>query len=149
LDSELWEFTRSLIALRRAHPVFSRRRFFQGRPVRGRGRDGLKDIAWFKPDGDEMGDTDWDTGYARSLGVFFNGQALPDVDRHGQPVRDDSFYLLFNAWDQPLDFVLPAAMGSRSWDVALDTGGPPSGDSYTAGDKVPLKGRHLVLLHSR
>jgi glycogen operon protein len=148
-NTDLWEFTRNLIALRRAHPVFSRRRFFQGRPVRGRGRDGLKDIAWFKPDGEEMGDADWDTGYARSLGVFFNGQAIPDVDRHGQPVRDDSFYLLFNAWDRPLDFVLPAEMASRAWDVALDTGGPRSNDAYTAGDKVPLMGRHLVLLHSR
>ncbi|MDQ6617253.1 MAG: glycogen debranching protein GlgX [Actinomycetota bacterium] len=147
-DTDLWEFTRQLIALRRAHPVFSRRRFFQGRPVRGRGRDGLKDIGWFKPDGSEMGDADWDTGYARSLGVFFNGGAIPDLDRHGQPVRDDSFYLLFNAWDQPIDFVIPTDLGGRSWQVALDTAGSPSGETYMAGDKVPLKGRHLLLLQA-
>jgi glycogen operon protein len=148
-DTDLWDFTKSVIALRRAHPVFSRRRFFQGRPVRGRGKGGLKDIAWFRPDGEEMGDEDWGTGYARSLGVFFNGGAIPDLDRHGQPVRDDSFYMLFNAWDQPLDFVLPEQTGGRTWEVALDTDGKPSSDTYAAGDKVALKGRHLVLLRAR
>ncbi len=148
-DSDLGDFTRSLIALRRAHPVFSRRRFFQGRPVRGRGNGGPKDIAWFRPDGEEMGDDDWGTGYARSLGVFFNGSAIPDLDRHGQPVRDDSFYALFNAWAQPLDFVLPEETGGRKWEVALDTDGTPSPETYAAGDKVGLKGRHLVLLRAR
>ncbi|MFO7189818.1 MAG: glycogen debranching protein GlgX, partial [Pseudomonadota bacterium] len=43
--AQLFEFTRRLIALRRAHPVFRRREFFQGRPVQG----GAKDIVWLKP----------------------------------------------------------------------------------------------------
>jgi glycogen operon protein len=147
-DKDLQDFTRNLIAFRRAHPAFSRRRFFQGRPVRGHGDNGLKDIAWFTPAGREMGDSDWDTGYARSLGVFLNGQAIPDVDRHGQPVRDDSFYLLFNAWDQPLDFAIPPDIGDNTWTVAMDASGELWQKSYHAGDKVPLKGRHLVLLQA-
>jgi len=152
-DTELHEFTRLLIALRRKHPVFSRRRFFQGRPVRGRGREGLKDITWFRPDGEEMGDADWGTGYARSLGVFLNGQAIPDVNRHGLPIRDDSFYLLFNAWDQPIDFNIPAEMAGRAWDVILDsalpTGKPPTAETYVADDSLPMKGRHMLLLQAR
>ena len=150
VDTDLHEFARSLIALRRAHPVFSRRRFFQGRPVRGRGEDGPKDIGWYKPDGNEMGDADWGTGYARSLGMFLNGLAIPDVGRHGQPIRDDSFYLVLNAWDQPIDFILPKETMGRTWEVALDTS--MAGDratTYAAGDNVQLLGRHLVLLRAR
>ena len=148
-DTDLFDFTRRLIRLRRDHPVFSRRRFFQGRPVRGRGRDGLKDITWYKPDGEEMGDADWDTGYARSIGVFLNGHAIPDVDRHGLPVRDDSFYLLLNAWDQPLEFVIAKEIEGRKWEAALDTATPPLTGTYHAGDTLCLKGRHLVLLQAR
>jgi isoamylase len=148
-DTDLHEFTRNLIALRRAHPVFSRRRFFQGHPVRGRGHGGLKDIGWYKPDGEEMGDTDWDTGYARSLGVFFNGHAMPDLDRHGRPIKDDFFYLLLNAWDQPLDFVVPDELDGHVWHMVLDTGGKPSPDNYAAGDKISLLGRHTILLHAK
>jgi glycogen operon protein len=92
-----------------------------------------------------MGDADWRTGYARSLGVFLNGQAIADGDRHGRPVRDDSFYLLFNAWERPIDFVLPEELAGRTWEVALDTSGSLS---LPVGDRVPLKGRHLVVLRA-
>jgi isoamylase len=149
-DTDLHEFARTLIQLRRAHPVFCRRRFFQGRPVRGQGRDGLKDIAWFKPDGQEMGDTDWDTGYARSLGVFFNGQAIPDLDQHGQPVRDDSYYLVFNAWDKPIDFTLPSDGWGRPWALVLDTSKPvnPEPATWEKGGVVSMLGHHLLLLRA-
>ncbi|HSS10840.1 MAG TPA: glycogen debranching protein GlgX, partial [Acidimicrobiales bacterium] len=148
-DVDLLDWTRYLIGLRRAHPVFCRRRFFQDRPVRSRGQDGLEDIGWFRPDGQEMTDADWETGYAKSLGVFLNGHAIPDRDRHGQEVRDDSFYLLFNAWEQPIDFVLPSATWGRSWSVVLDTSAnlPPTAPAtYQAASTVPLLGRHLRLL---
>ncbi|HEX3424532.1 MAG TPA: hypothetical protein VHT30_00260, partial [Acidimicrobiales bacterium] len=120
----------------------------QGHPVRGRG-GGLKDIGWYKPDGDEMGDADWDTGYARSLGVFFDGHAMPDVDRHGRPIKDDFFYLLLNAWDQTLDFVIPDDLDGHVWAVVLDTAAVPSPENYAAGDKISLLGRHTILLHAR
>jgi isoamylase len=101
VDQELLAWTRALITLRRQHPVFRRRRFFQGRPVRGPRRDDrLPDIAWFRPDGEEMTDKDWEVGYAKSLGVFLNGSAIPDPDPHGRPVVDDSFFLIFNSWER-------------------------------------------------
>jgi isoamylase len=138
-DAELLAFTRSLIALRQAHPVLSRRQFLDG-------RSGSREVVWFRPDGGEMATADWENGYARSLGVFINGPAMADVDRHGQPVRDGSFYLMLNAWEQPLDFVIPPS--ELTWDAAVDTFGAPSG-TYRAGDRVPLMGRHLVLLQAR
>jgi glycogen operon protein len=121
-DEDLLEWTRRLIALRRDHPVFRRRRFFQGRPLRGRHpSDRLPDIAWFRPDGDEMTDADWEVGYAKSLAVWLNGHGIPDPDEHGRPVADASFYLIFNGWDQELDFTLPDAAWGQSWLVVLDT----------------------------
>ena len=99
-------------ALRAAHPVFRRRRFFCGRPVRKRGGDGLPDIAWFAPDGSEMSDEDWDSGFAKSIAVYLNGHGIPDLDERGQRVTDDSFVLCFNAHYEPIDFVLPARSNS-------------------------------------
>ncbi|HEU4521236.1 MAG TPA: glycogen debranching protein GlgX, partial [Thermoanaerobaculia bacterium] len=92
-DLELMAFTARVIKFRREHPVFTRRRWFMGRPLRGAD---VSDIGWFKPDGEEMTDADWQSGFARSVGVFLNGRAIPTPDGRGEPIVDDSFYLLFN-----------------------------------------------------
>ncbi len=154
VDDDLLAWTGAVVALRRAHPVFRRRRFFQGRPVRGSGGRGqLPDIGWFRPDGGEMTDKDWRVGYAKSLGVFLNGQAIPDPDDLGRPVADDSFYLLFNAWDQPLGFTLPAPRWGRAWTVVLDTAAdrplPGPGPTYRARQVLSLAGHHVVALQRR
>ncbi|MFH8336488.1 glycogen debranching protein GlgX [Streptomyces sp. AM6-12] len=120
--SELLDFTRRLITLRRDHPVFRRRRFFKGRVARGTSADS-KDITWFTPAGREMTDTDWDTGFARSLMVHLNGNAITEPDLRGLRVQDDSFLLLFNAHDQALTFTLPEETG-RWWAVEVDTAIP-------------------------
>jgi glycogen operon protein len=153
-DNDLLAWTRTLIALRAAHPVFRRRRFFQGRTVRRRpGSDGLPDVAWFRPDGAEMSDADWEVGYAKSLGVFLNGLTLTTNDVHGRPVVDDSFYMLLNAWEQQIAFVLPPSRWSPAWEVALDTGvealrQDADGQILHAGAKVEMSGHHLILLRS-
>ncbi|HEX3426797.1 MAG TPA: glycogen debranching protein GlgX [Acidimicrobiales bacterium] len=143
-DEDLCSFTRQLLALRRGHPIFTGRRFFAGRPLRPQA-GGDREIAWFKPDGREMDVADWTTGYARSFGTYLNGEEISDVDRHGRRLRDDSFYLLLNAWDQSLDFVLPEELSGVPWQAVIDTAGPPLG-SYKAGDKVSLLGRHVIVL---
>jgi glycogen operon protein len=89
VDGQLLEISRWLIALRRDHPVFRRRRWFQGRPIRG-----TVDIGWFKPSGKAMTDKDWVAGHERSLGVFLNGKAIPGHDERGKPLLDDSFLLV-------------------------------------------------------
>src|SRR5487761_1097913 len=105
-DEEFLDFCSRLVAFRRAHPVFTRRRFFEGERIRG-SRSTLSDIGWFRPDGVEMEDEDWDTGFAKSLGVFLNGLALPDPDQRGHRLTDDSFLLLFNGHHEDVTFVLP------------------------------------------
>ncbi|MGH9071643.1 MAG: glycogen debranching protein GlgX, partial [Acidimicrobiales bacterium] len=93
VDDQLLAFTRELVALRRANPVFRRRRFFHGRSIRGSGVAGAEtaDIGWFRPDGTEMGDADWQQGYAHAMGVFLNGDAIPSTDMRGERVVGDTF----------------------------------------------------------
>ena len=115
IDQALLEYARGLISLRRQHSVFRRRRWFQGRPIRG-----AMDIVWFKPDGKPMTDKDWESSHARSLGVFLNGKAIPGRDEHGQPFLDDSFLLLFNGHSRAVYWSIPGDLGGP-WRLVLDT----------------------------
>jgi glycogen operon protein len=117
-DGHLLEFTQRLIGLRTRHPVFCRRRWFQGRRIHG---TQVSDIGWFTPGGTEMSEEDWQAGFAKSLGVFLNGAAIQGPDERGNVVRDDSFYLMFNAHHEPLDFTIPEPKWGRRWGLVLDT----------------------------
>jgi isoamylase len=130
-DAGLLEFTRAVSALRANHPVFRRHRFFSGKPVGRRGQDGLPDISWFTPDGTEMTDEHWDTGFAKSLAVFLNGHGIPDRDARGERVLDDSFLLCFNAHTEPIEFTLPPAEFGTDWRTVVYTG---NADPAPAGE---------------
>ncbi len=119
---ELLGYTRQLMDLRRAHPVLRRRRWFQGRPIRGRGK--VADIEWFDTSGAEMTDEQWNESFARSLQVFLNGDAIPYPDSRGERIVDDSLLLCFNAHWEPIDFTLPPASYGASWSVLVDTAEP-------------------------
>jgi isoamylase len=118
VDLELLAFTRELISLRRRHPVFRRRRFFEGRRVRG---NGFLDISWLTPAGDIMDDEHWETEHAKSLQVLLNGDGLASRDERGELLTDHSFLLLLNAHSEPLTFRLPPKGLSGPWTVVLDT----------------------------
>ena len=111
-------FTKSLIQLRQHHPVFRRRRFFQGRRIRGAE---VKDISWLRPDGKEMTDEDWVKGYVRCLGVRLAGHAIEEKDSRGRPVQDETFLMLLNAHHEPRPFILPAHKPGVRWQPVLDT----------------------------
>ena len=140
-------FTRTLSELRRKHPVLRRRRFFEGHPVPVAG-EALRDIAWFTPGGAEMLAEDWATGYAKSVGVFLNGDAIGYPDQRGQEVVDDSFLLLFNAADQGIDFTLPNLNYAERWQIVIDTTSPLGGDeaSLKAESTVHVEGRSVQVL---
>ena len=120
-NQQLTAFTAQLLALRAAHPVFRRRRFFQGRPIRGSSTD---DIAWLRPDGKHMTDHDWADSSTKALAVFLNGQGIPDHDEFGERVVDDSFLLLINAYHRPIVFTMPDESYGQGWAVVLDTADP-------------------------
>jgi glycogen operon protein len=143
-DVELRLFATRLIALRREHPVFRRRRYFQGRPVHGKG---VADLAWFRPDGREMGDEDWEAGFSKSVAVFLNGDTIATPGRHGEPVADDSFLVVFNAHHEDLRVTLPGRPVARRWITTLSTQDPlDGGDRFEAGAKITVGARSVHVL---
>jgi isoamylase len=150
-DTELMDFTRTVSALRTAHPVFRRRRFFSGKPVRRRGARGIPDIAWFAPDGSEMTEEDWESGFAKSVAVFLNGQGIPGLDVRGQRVIDDSFVLCFNAHYEPIEFTLPPTDFGAAWVTVIytaDTTTAEEAKPVTAGATVAVDARSLMVLQA-
>lgn len=149
-DANLLAWARHVLNLRRNHAVFRRRRFFQGRPLRKLETDPAQaDIGWFRPDGKLMTDADWGVEYAKSLGVLLNGAVLSDPDRHGRQVADSSFYLAFNAWEEPLQFRLPGPKWGGPWRVVVDTSDArpvQRSGLVRASRPVQLLGHHFVML---
>jgi glycogen operon protein len=141
---ELLEFTRRLIELRKAHPVLHRRSFFQGRSIHGLQ---IADIEWYRPDGQEMSDEQWGSGFVRSLGMMLNGQIMDEWDARGAHVQDDVLLLLLNAHHEQIEFRLPGGARDMAWEPLLDTAEPEAPPpAYPAGELYPLQGRSLALL---
>ncbi len=142
----LLEFTRRLLRLRAEHPVFRRSAFLTGEEHRG---SGAPDVWWFRPDGRRMTQADWARGDAFALGAFLNGAEIPTQTDHGEPISDESFIVLFNAWREPVTFVLPPTRFGRRWAHELCTAEPdlpPNGTTLKARDAVPVRERALRVL---
>ena len=145
VDKPLLEFAGRLVELRKKHPVFRRRRFFQGHDVRGaRATD---EIAWFRPDGRAMGGEDWTNGYALAVCVFLNGSNMAEVDYRGETVVDDSFLLLMNGHGEALDFSLPDRSFGKEWQVELDTSDDTVGTARAEPQLVRATEAHRVPAH--
>jgi isoamylase len=144
-DEKLLAFTRKLIHIRKEHPIFRRRRWFQGQPVKGKG---LEDIAWFLPEGIEMEEENWNHDFARSLGVFLNGLGLHSVGPQGEKITDDSFYVIFNAHHEALEYKLPEKIYSKKWKIILDTNNDEINEqTLNEQESITVEGRSIVLLH--
>ena len=131
-------FTARLTALRAAHPIFRRQRFFQGRPIQGSNKE---DIAWLHPDGREMSEEDWHADRL-NLMVYLNGDGIPDRNQLGERVMDDSFLLLFNAGHRQTMFTLPDQTYGRAWQTVVDTNDPLLAHTRR---RYPLPGSKLRL----
>jgi glycogen operon protein len=136
-------FTRRLVRFRRSQPVLSRRKYFQGRPIRGAE---VKDIYWLDPSGSEMTDEAWNASSVRSLGVLMVGDALDEVDERGRPVRGDTLLMTLNAHHEEVAFALPSIGPHTAWVRFLDTIAAHTEERcYPGGVTYPLQGRSLAL----
>ncbi len=148
-ETELLEYVRALASFRLRHPVFRRRRYFQGKPDGG---GGLADIAWLTPAGQEVTSADWGNPQARALAVFLNGEAISEPDPRGQPVRDDSFLLLCNTQDEPVAFTLPGSRYGKHWALVLDreagtiSDDPDAPPQASAGGQITVPGHAMLIL---
>jgi isoamylase len=133
LDGELLAFTQRVIAFRRDHPVFRRRRFSTG-----------NEMAWYRPDGGRMTDEDWASGFAKSVALALHGDAITECDPRGEPIRDDSFLVVFNAHHESLDFHMPD-IGER-WLRVLDSADAfNEGDTPAAGEPAMIESRSVAV----
>ena len=145
-NSDLLAFARKVTTLRKQHPVFRRRRFFEGEPIRS--GDEVRDIAWLTPGGQEMTHEDWGKPLHKCVAVFLNGEAIAAPTARGERVVDDSFLLCFNADEQTLEFVMPHADYAQEWTVVLDTNDPADEDGkvVNAEETITVPSRSLLIL---
>ena len=132
-----------------SHPVFRRRRFFAGDAAHG-GQSELGDIEWFKPDGTRWTSADWNAGFARSLMVFLNGDAIPEPDRAGPAGSATTTSCCCSTptatrWT----FTVPPKEYGEEWVVRLDTTEavlPEGSTTWEPGSVHPITGRSVVVL---
>jgi glycogen operon protein len=147
VDADMLAFTKRVIAFRRAHPVFRRRRFLAGAES--------SQLGWFTPSGAAMTEADWADPNARSIGVYLDGADDPDRADDGSPMLDDDFLVLVNAWWEPLDFVIPSTRPQQRWRTEFDTFDPgrparPAGPvEPVAGASITVGPRSIVVLHGQ
>jgi glycogen operon protein len=153
VDQQLHEFVRTLTEFRARHRVFRRRRFFTGRPVRRMAGTPVADLAWFKPDGREMSEEDWDNHFGRAVALFVNGEGIKERGIYGERHVDDSFLLCFNAHDVPLEFVIPSGEYGEKWQMVIATAQVPPYNRRRdeavvvgAGSVLEVPDRSLVVL---
>mgnify|MGYP005848242303 CR=1 FL=1 len=137
-QQKLLEFTRRIIRLWKDQPVLQRRRFFQGRSIRG---EGVRDICWFTPAGKEMNDRDW-AGFVKCLGMRLAGDLIGETDLKGDPITGDTLLVLLNAHHEPIPFTLPSTHPGESWELLVDTT-----DDSKQGTRFP--GQAIYPLHDR
>ena len=146
-QKQLGNFVRRALTLRKEHPVFQRRKFFQGRALRG---SGVKDISFLEPSGMEMADAAWNSDFVKCLGIRFAGDALDDVDKKGNPIVDDTILWLINAHHEKIAFTLPETRPGDGWELLLDTADPAAeARRIPPGVRIyDLQERSLVLLRT-
>ncbi|KAF0142465.1 MAG: glycogen operon protein GlgX [Rhodospirillaceae bacterium] len=143
-DRALLDFTRLLLALRRAHAVFRRATFFTGAIVPCLG---LKDVTWLNANGCEMQPQEWEAPRVRCFGFHLSG-ATDDIGPDGAPLVDDRFVILMNAHDGPIDFRLPASTYGQRWNRLFDTARPDwPAETFAASGLYLLEPRSFVLLN--
>jgi len=143
-QKDFLDFCRYVIRLWRAHPVFRRRQFLQGRRIRGAD---VKDLTWFEPSGQEMTDEAWNADFVRALMVRLAGDAIEEVDMQGNRIVDDTFLLLLSAYDDAITFNLPMHRPDQQWERVLDTGDVDWGrTTLLRGQRYRVRGRSMAVL---
>jgi isoamylase len=148
-DREFLAFVQRMINLRKRHPVFRRRHFFQGRPIKGAD---VKDVLWLSPPGNEMTEEEWRDSSVHSLGMFLSGQGLDETDERGRKVSDTDFLVLLNPHYEDVAFTLPAFRPTSRWMAWMDTSrenGLRPADTYDSAATYPLQARSMVVLMER
>ncbi|MDQ3487666.1 MAG: glycogen debranching protein GlgX [Acidobacteriota bacterium] len=143
-QGDLMDFSRRLIRIWKGNPVLRRRKFLQGRRIRGAD---VTDISWLDSSGGEMTDEMWNAPDVRTLGMRLNGDAIDEANERGERVVGDTLLVIFNAGNTAEPFVLPEAGASQWWEALIDTADPwiPA-RRLREGDRYELQSRSMAVL---
>jgi glycogen operon protein len=145
-QQQFLDFVRVVTQIWRDNPVLHRRKFFQGRSIRG---TDIKDISWFEPNGEEMSDDAWNAGYIKCLGVRLAGDLIGDTDEKAEPIKGDTLLLLLNAHHEQLPFQLPSTLPGQQWERLFDTAEPlATAVRVEEGTAYPLRDRSVAVLRT-
>ena len=144
-------FTARLVALRRSSPTLGRHSFFSGRA----GAEGVKDVAWFGASGEEHTDAHWFDSAQTTLGMYLDGEGIPDRDARGERLVGDSLLVVLHLGAERESIVLPGPPWATAYDVLLDTADEAPADEHrqprarlAAGAALELEGRSVVVLRA-
>jgi glycogen operon protein len=147
---QLLEFTRLMTRLFHEHPVLRRRKFFQGRRIRG---SEVRDLVWFRADGEEMTEDDWNNPLEHSIALRLAGDAIEEVDDHGAHIIDDTLLIVMSAEAGPITFTLPTHPSDVEWELIVDTrfslGRPAKRVARRGGAEYRMEARSLALFKLR
>jgi glycogen debranching enzyme GlgX len=140
---DVYEVTKTALALRRDHPALRQRHWFEGRPTM---RGGPKDLVWLHPKGREMTGDDWYDAALTTLGMFVTGSPLRAPGPHGEQQVDRSFMIWLVSGSDPVTVRLPENDWVHSGEVVVSTDpGNPIGTPAKAGEELTLDGWSVVV----
>ncbi|PZD73705.1 Glycogen operon protein GlgX [Acaryochloris thomasi RCC1774] len=145
-NEALLDFTRQLIDLRRRHPIFRRRKWFQGRAIHG---SEVRDIVWFDVDGSEMTEEQWQDGFIKAIAILLNGEEIATMGERGERIIDDSFLMFFNAHHETLEFNLHPDLQAWEWSILINTTKPrfvQRGKRYLEDQPLAVAARSVMVL---
>ncbi|HKA06859.1 MAG TPA: glycogen debranching protein GlgX [Gemmataceae bacterium] len=138
-------FVKRVTRIWHEQPVLKRRKFFQGRSIRG---EGIRDVSWFSPTGKEMSDQDW-KAYVRCIGMRLAGDVIGEVTDRGEPIVGDTLLVLMNAHHEPIPFTLPQTKADHSWELLYDTADDVAGPAgFSGDDQYQLRDRSLAFFRT-
>jgi glycogen operon protein len=142
-------FARRVLAFRAAHPALRPADWFKGQDNNG---NGLKDVTWYRDDGQEA-----DAGYLDANDRHFLAYRIDGTEaKEKDPAQ--SIYVAYNSWWQPITVTLPDPLPGKAWYRAGDTAAWMETDNNfrDAGKEDRLdartygmKGRSLLILIER
>ncbi len=105
-----YDFCRRALSFRKVHPALRPAEYFEGNDHNG---NGLKDVTWYRDDGNEPDNAYWQARDRRFLSYRIDGTEF------GDPVR--SIYVGYNGWQDAVDVTLPEPGQGLAWHRVSDT----------------------------
>jgi glycogen operon protein len=107
-DQAFLAFTRGLLAIRRDLGLFNQSRFLHGKLVPGL-EEGVRDVCWLRPDGQEMGEADWHAHDPKVLAMVL-------ADAQGRRA-----IVFVNGAPEDVTFALPEPLAALQWTDLFST----------------------------